>query len=89
MSLTTAAATSGSPRFWAEALRDQADSEPLAERFKPVADALAANSDAIERELLAGAGSAVDLGGYYRVDPAKADALMRPSATLNGIIDAI
>ena len=76
-------------RFWAEALRDQADSEQLAERFKPVADALAANSDAIERELLAGAGSAVDLGGYYRVDPAKADALMRPSATLNGIIDAI
>lgn len=76
-------------RFWAEALRDQADSEPLAERFKPVADALAANSDAIERELLAGSGSAVDLGGYYRVDPAKADALMRPSATLNGIIDAI
>ena len=48
-----------------------------------------ANSDAIERELLAGSGSAVDLGGYYRVDPAKADALMRPSATLNGIIDAI
>ena len=40
-------------------------------------------------ELLAVQGSPADIGGYYRPDAAKASAVMRPSATLNGIVDGL
>ncbi len=48
-----------------------------------------ANEEKIVGELLAVQGSPADIGGYYRPDVAKTDAVMRPSATLNAIIDAI
>jgi isocitrate dehydrogenase len=61
----------------------------LAEKFAAVAKALADNETAINAELIAAQGAAVDIGGYYQPDDAKALAAMRPSATLNAIIDAI
>ncbi len=76
-------------RYWAEALSTQTADEALAEKFAPVADALVKNEAKILEELLAAEGSAKDIGGYYHPDEAKAEAAMRPSATLNSIIDAI
>ncbi|MGC5077193.1 NADP-dependent isocitrate dehydrogenase [Agrococcus sp. DT81.2] len=73
-------------RYWAEELAQQTDDAELAETFTPVAEALASQTEAIERELLAVQGSPVDLGGYYRVDADLADAAMRPSASLNAIL---
>ena len=73
-------------RYWAEAMAAQTDDADLAVAFAPIAEALASGEDAIVSELKAGGGTAVDLGGYYHTDPAKAAAVMRPSATLNAII---
>jgi len=73
-------------RYWAEAMAAQAEDADLAAAFAPIAEALAGGEDAIVSELKAGGGAAVDLGGYYHTDPAKAAAVMRPSATLNAII---
>ena len=75
--------------YWARAVADQKTDLALAEHFAPVAEALAAAEDAIIAELEAAQGSPQDLGGYYMPDPAKAEACMRPSATLNAIIEGI
>ncbi|MFT7823151.1 MAG: NADP-dependent isocitrate dehydrogenase [Sulfurimonas sp.] len=75
-------------QYWARALANSENSE-LAAKFAPVAEALEANEEKIISELLASEGSAKDIGGYYHPDDAKAEAAMRPSATLNSIIDAI
>ncbi|MGB0669898.1 MAG: NADP-dependent isocitrate dehydrogenase [Rhodospirillales bacterium] len=72
--------------YWAQALAAQSDDAELAQHFKPIAEALTANEDKIMAELLAVQGQPADLGGYYHTDPAKVAAVMRPSATLNGII---
>ncbi len=66
----------------AEELSSQAVDLALA-AVAPLAWALRANESTIAAELLAVQGSPVDLGGYYRPDPAKANAVMRPSKTLN------
>ena len=73
-------------RYWAEALAAQSDDAALAAEFAPIAAALAENEAAIVGELAAAQGAAADTGGYYTADPAKLAAVMRPSATLNGII---
>ncbi len=75
-------------QYWAEALANGSNAE-LAEKFAPVAQALKENEAKIIEELLAVEGKPADIGGYYHPDDAKAEAAMRPSATLNGIIDAI
>ncbi|MDT8340853.1 MAG: NADP-dependent isocitrate dehydrogenase, partial [Longimicrobiales bacterium] len=75
--------------YWAQALAAQQDDPALAERFAPVAAALAANEEKILSELEAAQGSPQDLGGYYRPDADRAEAAMRPSATLNGILAAV
>jgi isocitrate dehydrogenase len=75
--------------YWAQALAAQDKDAGLKERFAGVAAALAANEAAIEAELLAAQGDPVDIGGYYQPDEARTAAAMRPSATLNGIIDAL
>ena len=75
-------------KYWAQALAASSDTE-LAERFKPVADALADNEEKIVAELDVAQGRQVDIGGYFRPDDRLAAAAMRPSATLNGIIDGI
>ena len=54
-----------------------------------VVKALVANDAAINAELIAAQGSPVDMGGYYQPEPVKTAAAMRPSATLNQIIDAL
>ena len=69
--------------YWAQELARQTDDADLAAAFKPLADTLAANEQQIVEELIAVQGSPADIGGYYRPDDAKADAVMRPSATLN------
>ncbi|MGX0903673.1 isocitrate dehydrogenase [Roseovarius sp. MBR-79] len=73
-------------RYWAEALAAQSDDAALAEEFGPIAEALAENEAAIVAELAAAQGKPADIGGYYHPDPEKLAAVMRPSATLNGII---
>ena len=75
-------------RYWAEALAAQSDDAGLAEEFAPIAKALVENEGAIIGELAAAQGKPADTGGYYNNDPEKLLAVMRPSATLNGIIDA-
>ena len=75
-------------QYWAKALAEGKDAG-LAAKFAPVAKALTENEDKIMGELLASEGSPKDIGGYFRPDDAKATAAMRPSATLNAIIDAI
>ncbi|NNL65583.1 MAG: NADP-dependent isocitrate dehydrogenase, partial [Myxococcales bacterium] len=75
--------------YWAQALAAQKTDAALAERFAPVAKALAENEERIVAELNEAQGSPQDLGGYYRLDPARAEAAMRPSASFNAIIDAI
>ncbi|MEK9765287.1 MAG: NADP-dependent isocitrate dehydrogenase [Thalassolituus sp.] len=74
-------------QFWAQALADQDKDAELSDRFKSLAEALTSNESAILGELSAGQGYAVEIGGYYRPDPALAAKAMRPSATLNGLID--
>jgi len=75
--------------YWAQELASQTDDADLKARFTPVAEALKANEDKIVAELNSAQGSAVDIGGYYQPDTAKTSAVMRPSATLNAIIDSI
>jgi len=74
-------------RYWAEALAAQSEDADLSAHFVPVAEALAANEAQILSELADAQGPAVDLGGYYRTDPVKTANVMRPSPTLNRIMD--
>ena len=74
-------------RYWAEALAAQTGDAELAAHFAPIAEALASGEAAIVAELAAAQGKPADLGGYYKTDPVKTAAVMRPSATLNAIID--
>lgn len=74
-------------RFWAEAMAAQKDDAALAAAFAPLASGLAAGEDAILAELSGGRGTAVDLSGYYNPSEELASAAMRPSATLNALID--
>jgi isocitrate dehydrogenase len=75
--------------YWAEALAAQDKDAELKALFTPVAAQLAANEAKIVEELLAVQGKPVDIGGYYLPDDAKANAALRPSATLNAILAAI
>jgi isocitrate dehydrogenase len=74
--------------YWAEALAAQSKDLELRARFAAVARDLAKNEARINEELLAAQGRPVDIGGYYRPDPAKVERAMRPSPTLNAVIDA-
>lgn len=73
--------------YWAQALAEQTDDAELAAHFQPIAKALSDGEESINQELIAAQGSAVDIGGYYLPDESKADAAMRPSNTLNAIIN--
>jgi isocitrate dehydrogenase len=72
---------------WAKALAAQDEDKDLKQRFTPVAAGLAAAEGKITQELLAAQGKPVDIGGYYFPDDDKCVAAMRPSTTLNAIID--
>ncbi len=75
--------------YWAQALAEQNDDAALKAKFAPLAEALTSNEQKIVDELAAVQGKAVDIGGYYRPDLAKAGPAMRPSATLNAAIASL
>jgi isocitrate dehydrogenase len=75
--------------YWAQALAQQTQDKGLAARFVKIAKEMADNEAKITGELLAAQGKPVDVGGYYHPDDAKASKAMRPSQTLNAIVDAI
>ena len=75
--------------YWARELAGQSADAGLAGRFAPVAEALGAANEAIQAELVAVQGHPVDIGGYYVPDAERTDAVMRPCARLNEIIDAL
>ncbi|MBD3823079.1 MAG: NADP-dependent isocitrate dehydrogenase [Epsilonproteobacteria bacterium] len=75
-------------QYWAKALAEGSNAE-LAAKFAPVAKALVENEAKIMEELMAVEGKPQNIGGYFHPNDELAEKAMRPSATLNAIIDAI
>ena len=75
--------------YWAEALANQTQDSELQARFTEVAQQLAANEEEILQELIDVQGQPVDIGGYYLPNDEMTAKAMRPSATLNTIVDSI
>ena len=75
--------------YWAEALAAQTEDRELRARFQDLAKQLIENEERINAELLGAQGQPVDMGGYYYFDTAKTSEKMRPSPTLNAIIDGM
>ncbi|MBO2452101.1 NADP-dependent isocitrate dehydrogenase [Actinomadura barringtoniae] len=75
--------------YWAQELAAQTEDAELAAALAPLAKTLAEQEQTIVDELLAVQGNPVDLGGYYQPDPAKAAAVMRPSATFNKALEIL
>jgi len=75
--------------YWAQALAEQTHDKNLQARFAKVAKQLGDNEAKITAELLAAQGKPVDMGGYYHPNNEKTTKAMRPSQTLNAIVDAI
>ncbi|PKG58952.1 MULTISPECIES: NADP-dependent isocitrate dehydrogenase [unclassified Shewanella] len=73
--------------YWAQALTAQTQDSELQTQFAQFAEDLASNEEKIVTELNSVQGPAVDLGGYYRLDAVKAANAMRPSATLNALVN--
>lgn len=74
--------------YWAAALSAQKDDAELAHIFTPLARALAENAAQISDEMLAVQGKPADIGGYYFPNPEKVQTVMRPSTTLNKLLDS-
>ncbi|MEV7569075.1 NADP-dependent isocitrate dehydrogenase [Streptomyces tanashiensis] len=75
--------------YWAQELAAQTEDAELAKAFSPLAETLSANEQKIVDELVAVQGSPAEIGGYYQPDPAKAAAVMRPSATFNEAVASL
>ena len=75
--------------YWAQALARQTNDLELQARFKPVAEQMAANEEKIIQELNDAQGQPVDIGGYYHPNQEMAASAMRPSGTLNAIVDTL
>ncbi|MFF0474881.1 NADP-dependent isocitrate dehydrogenase [Streptomyces sp. NPDC004284] len=75
--------------YWAQELAAQTEDAELAKVFAPLAETLSANEQKIVDELVAVQGSPAEIGGYYQPDPAKAAAVMRPSATFNEAVASL
>ena len=75
--------------YWARELAKQTEDAELAAAAKPIAEELEAQEETILAELNGVQGSPVDLGGYYAPDMEKVTSVMRPSATLNAIVDKL
>jgi len=75
--------------YWAEALAEQTKDTELQTRFAKVAKQFQDNEAKINEELIAAQGNPVEMGGYYNPNPALVEKAMRPSATLNAIVDSI
>ncbi|EGR1893544.1 NADP-dependent isocitrate dehydrogenase [Vibrio vulnificus] len=74
--------------YWAKALAEQTADAELAAEFSPIVKALSEQEAVIVAELNGAQGAPGDLGGYYLFDDAKTSALMRPSQSLNQVIEA-
>jgi isocitrate dehydrogenase len=75
--------------YWAEALANQSKDTELKSKFTPIASELIANESKINSELIDAQGKAQNIGGYYQPNPNLTSQAMRPSATLNSILDSI
>lgn len=75
--------------YWAEALTKQTKDAGIAAKFVSVAKALTDNESKINEELIGSQGKPQDIDGYYRPDFVKTDKAMRPSETLNQIVNSI
>ena len=75
-------------QYWASALAKQDKDAELKAYFAPLAEGLVAAEELIVAELNGAQGGAVELGGYYKLDPVKAEQAMRPSASLNRLLSA-
>ncbi len=75
--------------YWAEALANQTPAAELAATFAPIAQSMLENEAKINEELIGAQGKSQDIGGYYHTDFTKTDAAMRPSETLNEIVNSI
>ncbi|MDH4249491.1 MAG: NADP-dependent isocitrate dehydrogenase, partial [Deltaproteobacteria bacterium] len=75
--------------YWAQALAAQDQDAELKQRFAKLAKELSANEGKIVEELNAAQGKPVDIGGYYHPDPDLASRAMRPSPTLNRILETV
>jgi isocitrate dehydrogenase len=75
--------------YWAQALAKQTQDPELQARFAPVAEKLSIDTDIIVQELIDAQGQPVNIGGYYRPNIDLVASAMRPSNTLNAIINAI
>lgn len=75
--------------YWAQALATQTENEELKNTFGPIAEQLTSNEAKIVEELNSAQGKSVDIGGYYHADEAKLSKIMRPSETLNSIINSL
>ena len=75
--------------YWAEALGAQTKDADIAAKFAPIAKALQENEAKINEELIAAQGKAQNIDGYYRPDENKTYAAMRPSLSLDTIINGI
>ncbi len=75
--------------YWAEALASQNTNAELKAQFAPIAEKMAANTDTIVNELNTVQGKAVNIGGYYEPTDSLADPIMKPSETLNAILESI
>ncbi|MGI3002134.1 NADP-dependent isocitrate dehydrogenase [Shewanella algae] len=75
-------------QYWASALAKQDKDAELKAYFAPLAEGLVAAEEQIVAELNGAQGGAVELGGYYKLDPVKAEQAMRPSASLNSLLSA-
>ncbi|WP_026943463.1 NADP-dependent isocitrate dehydrogenase [Helicobacter rodentium] len=75
--------------YWANALAKDSSDSALQGFFKGIAEELSANESKIHQEYLSAQGKKVDLGGYYKLDDTKCNAIMRGSATFNAILAKI
>ncbi|WP_334082851.1 NADP-dependent isocitrate dehydrogenase [Helicobacter typhlonius] len=75
--------------YFTRALANQGADSSVAAFFKPIADELESKQDSIRAEFNGAQGAKVDLGGYYKFDDNKANAIMRPSKSFNAIIEQI
>src|SRR5215212_5442088 len=75
--------------YWAESLANQTADAEIASKYAPIAKALEENEAKINEELIGAQGKSQDVGGYYHPNSEKTYAAMRPSATLNAIVDGI
>tara|TARA_B110000503_G_scaffold140080_1_gene230038 strand:+ start:472 stop:2706 length:2235 start_codon:yes stop_codon:yes gene_type:complete len=75
--------------YWAEDLATQKDDLDLQKIFRELSQKLRDNEQLIVDELIACQGGKTDIGGYYQLDPVKAERAMRPSETLNTLLNNV